>query len=135
MQQDAANGAPPSANLAALLSALFHDAEDLLLQQLALARAELGENIGQFVGGAVVLLAGLGVALVGGLALAAALVLLLAYLMPLWAAAALVGAALAAGGAGAVLYGRRLMARATLVPHGALRSMRETGEWLREELT
>lgn len=135
MQQDAASGASPNASLAALLSALFHDAETLLLQQLALARAELGENIGQFVGGGLVLLTGLAVALTGGLALVAALVLLLGYVMPLWAASALVGALLAAAGAAAILYGRRLMARATLVPRNALYSMRETGEWLREELT
>ncbi len=135
MQQGAASGASPNANLASLLSALLRDAETLLLQQLALARAELGENIGQFVGGAVVLLAGLGVAIIGGLTLAAALVLLLGYVMPLCAASALVGAVLTAGGAGAILYGRRLMARATLVPHEALRSLHETGEWLREELS
>lgn len=131
--QDAAP--PHEPGLAALLTKLFRDAETLLLQQLALFRAELGENAGRLIGGLLVLLAGAAVALIGGLALVAALILLLGRIMPLWAASALVGAVIVAAGVALILYGRRLVARASLVPRQSLQVLRETGDWLREELT
>jgi len=118
-----------------LLKQLFGEAETLLLQELALFRAEMGESAGKLVGGVLVLLSGVAVASIGGLALVAALVLLLGLVMPLWLAAALVGIAVVAIGGTLVLYGRRLVARASLVPRQSWQSLRETGEWLREELT
>lgn len=131
--QDAAP--PHEPGLAALLTKLFRDAETLLLQQLALFRAELGENAGRMLGGLLVLLAGSAVALIGGLALVAAIILLLGRFMPLWAASALVGAVFVAIGVALILYGRRRMARASLVPRQSWQALRETGDWLREELT
>ncbi|HUK00303.1 MAG TPA: phage holin family protein [Stellaceae bacterium] len=131
--RDAASAHEPG--LAALLAQLFHDAETLLLQQLALLRAELGENAGRLVLGALVLAAGIAVALIGGLALVAALILLLGRIMPLWAASALVGAVIAAAGAVLVFYGRRLIARASVMPRQSWQALRETGDWLRQELT
>lgn len=120
--------------LARLVKQLFADAETLLLQELALFRAELGENAGKLVGGLLVLLAGVALALIGGLALVAALILLLGRLMPLWLASGIVGIATAAAGGALMLYGRRLVVRASLVPRQSWQSLRETGEWLREEL-
>jgi Putative Actinobacterial Holin-X, holin superfamily III len=120
--------------LAALLAQLLHDAQALLLQQLALFRAEIGENAGKLLGGVLVVLAGIAVAVVGGLALLAAVILLLGRLMPLWAASAATGLAVASIGAALVLYGRRLIARASVMPRQSLQSLRETGDWLREEL-
>ncbi len=129
------NASPREPGLAALLTRLFRESETLLLQQLALVRAEIGENAGRFAGGVAVLLAGIVLCLIGGLALIAALILLLGKLVPLWAAAALVGAAVTALGAALVLYARRMMARASLVPRQSWQAMRETGDWLRDELT
>jgi len=130
------DAAPPhEPGLAALLTKLFRDAETLLLQQLALLRAELGENAVRMIGGFLVLLAGAAVALIGGLALVAAAILLLGRVMPLWAASGLVGVAIIAVGIALILYGRRLIARASLVPRQSWQALRETGDWLREELT
>ncbi len=131
--QDTAS--PHEPGLAALLARLFRESETLLLQQLALLRAETGENARRLIGGVLVLLAGAGVCLVGGLALLAAIILLLGRVLPLWAAAAVVGGVVAALGAALMLYGRRLVARASLVPRQSWQVMRETGDWLREELT
>ncbi len=131
--QDTAS--PHEPGLAALLARLFRDSETLLLQQLALVRAEIGENAGRLAGGMAVLLAGIAVCLMGGLALVAALILLLGQVMPLWAAAAAVGLAVAALGAALVLYARRQLARASLVPRQSWQVMRETGDWLKDELT
>jgi hypothetical protein len=126
---------PPEPGLTKLLKQLFGEAETLLLQELALVRAEMGENAGKLIGGILVLLAGVAVASIGGLALVAALILLLGQVMPLWSAAGVVGIAVAAIGVALVLYGRRLVARASRVPRRSWQSLRETSEWLREELT
>ena len=118
-----------------LLSQLFHDAENLLLQEFALLRAELAENAGRFAGGVLVILAGLLVMLVGAIGIIAAATLLLGYLMPMWLACAVNGAVVVAIGVLIGLYGRRLIARATLMPERTVQSLRETGAWIREELT
>jgi hypothetical protein len=132
-ENDTASSREPG--LAGLLTRLFRESETLLLQQLALVRAEIGENAGRLAGGVAVLLAGIIVCLMGGLALIAAVILLLSQVMALWAAAAVVGGVVTALGAGLVLYGRRLLARASLVPRQSWQVMRETGDWLRDELT
>lgn len=133
------NADSPSPNepspLADLIARLLRDAEALLLQELTLARAEIGETMGRLVGGGVLLLAGIAIGLCGGLALAAALVLLLGEIMPKWLACALVGAFVAALGGALALYGRHLLAKAVLVPRRTLRSLQETGQWMSEELT
>jgi hypothetical protein len=121
--------------LAQLLERLFDDAETLVVQEFALLRAEMGENGSKLIGGILVLLAGVAVASIGGLVLVAALILLLGLVMPVWLAAAGVGVAVTAIGAVLVLYGRRLVARASLLPRHSWQSLRETGTWLREELT
>ena len=132
--EDRGEHAPQDARLATLLGQLFRDAETLLLQELALFRAELGANAGRLATGALVIAAGIAVALIGGLALVAALVALLGAVMPLWLAAALVGVVFCGSGGALILYGRRVIARARLVPRETWRSLRETGEWLGEEL-
>jgi predicted ABC-type sugar transport system permease subunit len=118
-----------------LLSQLFRDAETLLLQEFALLRAELAENAGRFAGGVLVILAGMLVVLVGTIGIIAAATLLLGSYMPMWLACALVGAVVIALGVLLGLYGRRLVARAMLRPERTLQSLRETGSWIREELT
>ena len=132
--EDQGERRPQDATLAALLGQLFRDAETLLLQELALFRAELGENAGRMASGALVIAGGVAVALIGGLAVVAALIVLLGGVMPFWLASALVGAVFCGGGAALILYGRRLIARATLLPRQTWHSLRETGEWLGDEL-
>ena len=126
---------PQEPHLAVLLARLLHDAQALLLQQLALLRAELGEAAGKLLGGVLMVLAGTAVLVIGGLALLAAVVLLLGRLVPLWAASGLTGLIVAAIGTALVLYGRKLLARASIMPRQSLQVLSETGDWLREELT
>ena len=132
--EDRGERGPEDASLATLLGQLFRDAETLLLQELALFRAEIGANAGRLATGALIIAAGVAVALIGGLALVAALVALLSAIMPLWLAAALVGVVFCGSGGALILYGRRVIARASLVPRETWRSLRETGEWLGDEL-
>lgn len=126
---------PHEPRLAAMLTQLLHDAETLLFQQLALFRAEIGENVRELLSGGLVLLAGLALALIGGVGLMAAAILLLGLVMPLWAASAVIGLAVVAVGAALVVYGRRLIARTAVMPRQSWQALRDTGDWLREELT
>jgi len=118
-----------------LISQLFRDAEALLLQELALARAEIGENLSRAVGGTTLILAGVATAFSGGLALIAALVLLLGHVVPLWIACALVGIGICATSLALALYGRYLVAMVVVLPRRAVQSLHETDAWAREELT
>ena len=126
---------PGSGGLGALLAQLFHDAETLLLQELALARAETGESLRVLGGGVLVAVAGVGVAVTGGIAVTAATIVLLSAVMPLALACALVGIVVVAIGGSLVWSGRRLMARASLVPRRTLGSVSATVAWAKEELT
>lgn len=140
MEAHSEAGSPQSESLggptlAALLSQLFRDAETLLLQELALFRAELGESAGRVLWGGLLMAFGVLALHAGGLALVAALALLLGYVVPLWLACVLIGVPVAAAGVALVLQGRRVAATATVVPRRTVQAMRDTGEWLREELT
>jgi Putative Actinobacterial Holin-X, holin superfamily III len=126
---------PRESLLVDLLSQLFRDAETLVLEEFALLRAELAENAGRFARGLFAMLAGLLVALIGAIGLVAAATLLLGQVMPAWLACALVGGIAAIIGLLLALYGRHLVARATLMPDRTVQSLRETGAWIREELT
>jgi hypothetical protein len=117
-----------------LLTRLFHESETLVLQELALVRAETAESVAEFVSGALVLLVGIAVAFVGVLAMAATCIALLAYILPIWIASAVVGILVLAGGAAIAVHGRRLLAKATLIPHRAVQSWHDTARWTREEL-
>jgi len=121
--------------LAALLRALFRDAETLVVQQLALLRAETGESLRDMGTGTLLAIAGVGLALIGGIAVVAALVVLLAAVMPLWLACALVGVVFVLAGGALVWWGRRLVTSASLVPRRTLESLAETAAWAHEELT
>ena len=129
-----ASRSPHEPGLSQLLGQLFRDAETLLLQELALIRAELGESAGNLVGGAFLALAGMAVSLIGGLAIVSAVIIFLGKYLPLWISAGLVGIAALAAGAILILWGKRRLARASAVPRHSWQALRETGDWLKEEL-
>jgi len=122
-------------SLAAMLARFFADAETLLVQELMLMRAEIAESAGELARGAAMIIGGLAVTFVGGLAVAASVVILLSKLMPAWAASVVVGALICAVGLALVIRGRRLTSRVSLVPAQTLQSLRETGEWVRKEFS
>jgi hypothetical protein len=130
-----AGRSPHEPGLGQLLGQLFRDAETLLLQELALVRAEIAESTGDLLGGALLALLGAAVSLVGGLAIVAAIIILLGKLLPLWVSSALVGVVALAVGAGLFFLGKRRLVRATMVPRQSWQALRETGDWLKEELT
>jgi len=118
-----------------LLRALFDDAGTLLLQQLSLLRADLGEAANRLLAGSLMLVVGVELGVVSALILLAAAIVSLAAIMPWWLACLLVGGIVGAAAVLLIALGRRAIVRAGLVPRRAWSSLRETGDWLEDELT
>jgi hypothetical protein len=102
---------------------LWEHLSKLVQQEIALAKAELGEKTQRLkaellgsIAGAVLLLAGL-------LALVAALILLLANVMPPWVAALITGVAV--GGVGYLLLARQRPSPAELRPEHTLQNLKK----------
>jgi Putative Actinobacterial Holin-X, holin superfamily III len=138
MEHDDTGGTGPGrhdTDLFEMLSRLFGDAERLVMQQIVLLRAELAEAVGRLTTGILLMVVGVAVGCAGIGAVMLAMILLLGKLVPLWLAAAIVGLAIMAAGGGLVMFGRGLVKRAGLAPRRAYQSWRETGDWLRQELS
>lgn len=101
----------------------------LFRQELALAKAELGSDLGR-IGGGVAMLAAGGLALFAGLlALIATAIIALAIALPAWLAALIVAVVVMAIGGVLLLMGRRAMAARNLVPRRTLRTLREDAQF------
>ncbi len=118
-------------SLQGLFADLLRDMTTLVRQELALARTEVtdkatavGKDAGLVAGGGLL-------GFVGLLAIVAALIELLAAILPRWLSALLVGAALAGGGAAAAKKGLEAIRQEDLVPRQTLEAAQET----RSELT
>jgi hypothetical protein len=125
--------ASPNDSLAGMLASLFKDAEILLLQELTLLRAEIAQQFRLLFRGTLSILAGVAIMLAGGMAVVAAAILALGSVVPYWAASLIVGIGMAAIGGMFVLFGRSQVRRADFVPRRTWQSLRESGEWLRDE--
>jgi len=126
---------PGDDSLATLVRRLGADAAMLVRQEIALARAELRQNVRSALGGARTLVTGAVVAALGALLLLEALVLGLGDALgdrP-WLAALIVGIVLLAAGAFLLVAGVRGAKAAPLAPERTLASLRETGGWAAAE--
>jgi hypothetical protein len=121
-------------SITALLADLVNEATRLIQQEAALFRAELSEKLGYLGRGVTAFGAGALVAFSGWLVLLAAAVLGLATTMAAWLAALIVGVVVSTIGAVLLFVGKRRMDLDTLMPERTLRSLREDGAWIREQL-
>ncbi len=113
-------------SLQGLFADLLRDMTTLVRQELALARTEVtdkatavGRDAGLVAGGGLL-------GFVGLLAIVAALIELLAAILPRWLSALLVGAALAGGGAAVAKKGLDAIREEDLVPRQTLEAAQET---------
>ena len=128
------DAAPPphgGRSVGTLLADLVNQTGLLIRQEIALFRAELGENLSRAGAGAIALAVGAMLAFSGWLVLLAAAVLALALVLAAWLAALIVGVVTVAIG-GIVLYVGRRRLNGMLVPQRSLRSLREDGAWVKE---
>jgi len=122
------------ASIGTVLSELAGDFSLLVRQELALARAEVFGKFGQLRMGAVLLAASALIAFAGLLGVMGAGAAALAMVLPVWAAALIVGGGvlLTAGILGAI--GASRMRADSLVPQRAVRSLRRDAEWAAEQV-
>jgi hypothetical protein len=122
------------ASLGELFSQLAEQTGNLIRQEAALVQTELvnkatvaGKNVGYLAAGAFVGYA-------AALTMVAALVILLSYVMPLWLAALLVGAALAATSYFLVSSAIAQLKRTEWAPRESIDSIKEDAEWLKKQV-
>ncbi|ADI15314.1 phage holin family protein [Truepera radiovictrix] len=120
--------------LGELLSKLASDVSLLVRQEVALAKKEFSQTLGQAVGGAVVLIIGAVLAIAGTLALLAALILALSLVMAPWAAALVVGLGFLLIGAILAVIGINRLKKLQLVPERTARTLQEDAEMVREKV-
>lgn len=117
-----------------LFGDLATDMSNLVRQEVALAKLEItqkaayvGRNVGYLVIGGAVAYAAL-------LAIIAAVIMLLAKLVPNWGSALIVGVVV--GGIGWLLIGKAMMAlqHADLTPRETVETLKEDATWMKEQI-
>lgn len=128
MDRPAADANP--ADTATLAADAAADLQGIAQAEVQLAKTELAGEARTAAAGAGAITAGAVAGLLGGLFALLGLTELLARWMPRWAAAGLVGGALAASGAGLVLGGKERLA-SIRPPVETVRTLKENGTWIR----
>ena len=117
-----------------LFGDLATDMSNLVRQEVSLAKLEIankakyvGKNVGYLVIGGAVAYAAL-------LAIIAAVIMLLAKVLPHWGSALIVGAVV--GGIGWLLIGKAMMAlrQADLTPRETVETLKEDATWMKEQI-
>jgi Putative Actinobacterial Holin-X, holin superfamily III len=120
--------------VAGLFGDLARETSRLFRQEMALAKAELVGKVRQLGAGAVEIAIGGFILYAGLLVLLEAAVFGLALVLPIWAAALIVGGVAVLLGGILLLKGRADVGPRALVPDRTLRSLREDAEWAREQM-
>jgi hypothetical protein len=127
---------PAAPSLAALLGGIMHDAKDLLVQELTLAKLEGHDGLRQIKPAVILLALGVGVGAVGGVLLSMMLVhVLAAYTdMPLWGCYGIVASVFGVLGWVLLAAGKHKVEEIDVMPQ-TVETMKENAQWLREQTT
>ena len=134
MQRMNENRSMDNRPLGDLFGDLATDMSNLVRQEVALAKVEItqkakyvGRNVGYLVVGGAVAYAAL-------LAVIAAIIMLLAKVVPDWGAALIVGAVV--GGIGWLLIGKAMMAlqQTELTPRETVETLKEDATWMKQQI-
>ena len=134
MQRMNENRSMDNKPLGDLFGDLARDMSNLVRQEVALAKVEIGQSakyVGRNIGYLVV---GGAVAYAAMLAIMAAIILLLDKVMPNWGAALLVGVLV--GGIGWLLIGKALSAlqQADVTPRQTVETLKEDATWMKQQI-
>jgi hypothetical protein len=121
--------------VAALLADLAGETSTLVRQEIALFKAELSEKLVRAGVGAAAIAAGGVIAFSGWLALVAAAIIALCYVVAPWLSALIIGVIVIALGAGLALFGKSRLKADALVPRRTLNSLREDEAWVRDQVS
>ena len=134
MDHRSPRSATPS--LAALLGGIMHDAKNLLVQEVTLAKLEGHDELRHIKTAALALGIGIGVTAVSGILLSVMLVHVLATYadIPLWGCYGIVGSVLAVLGWVLLAAGKHTGEEIDMMPQ-TVETMKENAQWLREQMT
>jgi hypothetical protein len=118
-----------------LVRSLATDTGILVKKEVALAKTEMVEKTKTAAKNGALVAGGAVLAYFASLALLATVVLALGRIMPLWAAALLVGVVLAIGAAGLAAIGVSKLKRVEAAPRETIRTLKENKLWLREQMS
>jgi hypothetical protein len=135
MNNESQHIAEPS--LTALLGGIVNDAKDLLVQEVALTKLEVQDELRKLKTAALTLGIGLGIATVGGMLLMLMLVQVLAVFtaIPLWGCYGIVGSGLVLLGVVLLAAGKTTVEELDVIPQQTVETMKETAQWLTEQTT
>ena len=124
-------------SLTSLLGGIVNDAKDLLLQEVALTKLEVREELYKVRTAAIAL--GIAIALVaaGGMLLMLMLVQVLAAFteIALWGCYGIVGSVLVVLGGALLAAGKHKAGESGMAPHHRARTMKENAQWLAVQTT
>jgi Putative Actinobacterial Holin-X, holin superfamily III len=118
-----------------LLTGLIADAQTLVRREIDLAKTEVAAELGKAREGGVLLGAGVGLAVVGGILLGHMLAHMLqdVFSIALWISYLVVGAVLTVAGVLLLRQGASRMRDISAVPHETIDSVRKDVEWIKEQ--
>jgi len=121
--------------IAALVSGLISDAQELARKEIQLAKVEVKQEVDRTIQGTIALAAGAITIGLAAILLLFAIVYALAETLnwPLWASFSLVGAVVLAIGLIALSVGKARVAKVDPVPHETLDSLRKDVTWIKNQ--
>jgi uncharacterized membrane protein YqjE len=121
-------------SLGELFANLSRETTTLVRQEVELAKTEMTQKASRVLKNVGFLAIGGAVAYAGLLAIIAAVIILLAAILPWWLSALLVGIVIAAIGGFLIWKGLDALKKEDLVPRETLESLKEDQEWAKEQV-
>jgi len=132
-----ANGSQHTAepSLTSLLGGIVNDAKNLLMQEVALTKLEVEQELHKVRTAAIALGIEIGVVAAGGMLLMLMLVQVLAAFteIPLWGCYGIVGSVLVVLGGALLAAGKHKAEESDVAPHQTAETMKENAQWLAEQ--
>jgi hypothetical protein len=119
-------------SLGDLFSDLTRELSTLIRQETTLAKTELSEKVSSVGKDAGTIAVGGAIAYAGFLAIVAAVILVLGFVLPLWLSALIVGAVVTGIGGLLVQKGRSGLKHADLTPHQTIETLKEDRQWMKD---
>jgi len=125
----------PGPSLAGLLSGIVRDAQDLVRQEVTLAKVEIGQELRKTKEAAISMLVGVAILALSSIFLLLMVVHLIYWAtsgnVPLWGSYAIVGGVMALLGAILVYTGRNRAEKINFVPKQTVETLRENVQWMK----
>lgn len=134
-ERRADNAAADEGSIAQLISGLIADGQTLVRREIDLAKTEVTSELNRAKQGGILIGAGVGLAVVGGILLGHMLAHMLqdVFGIALWISYLVVGGLLTLGGVLLLRQGVAKMSNVDPVPHETIDSVRKDVEWIKEQ--